>query len=95
MKNVLHRLDGSARQLPEMLPLETAPHILGLNPDQFRAIMQTEKLLSYRIRIGKQFKWFVLPTNLQFMPSEVQCAYTTDYPKHKKIYSCFVDCRQV
>ena len=46
-----------------MLPLETAPHILGLNPDQFRAIMQTEKLLSYRIRIGKQFKWFVLPTN--------------------------------
>ena len=62
-ENVLHRLDGSARQLPEMLPLETAPHILGLNPDQFRAIMQTEKLLSYRIRIGKQFKWFVLPTN--------------------------------
>ncbi|HVM71061.1 MAG TPA: recombinase family protein [Anaerolineales bacterium] len=59
----LCRLDGSASQLPEMLPLETASHILGLNSDQFRATMQTEKLLPYRIRTGKQFKWFVLPIN--------------------------------
>ena len=57
----LPRLDGSATLLPEMLPLETAPQILGLNPEQFRATLQTEKLLPYRIRVGKQFKWFILP----------------------------------
>jgi DNA invertase Pin-like site-specific DNA recombinase len=62
-ENDLRRLDGSISQLPEMLPLETAPYILGLNSDQFRATMQTEKLLPYRIRNGKQFKWFVLPNN--------------------------------
>jgi DNA invertase Pin-like site-specific DNA recombinase len=59
----LPRLDGSSPLLPEMLPLETAPQTLGLNPEQFRATLQTEKLLPYRIRLGKQFKWFVLPIN--------------------------------
>ena len=59
----LCRLDGSATWLPEMLPLETAPYCLGLNPIQFRATMQTEKLLPCRIRSGKQFKWFILPRN--------------------------------
>ena len=59
----LHRLDGSAALLPEMLPLETAPLRLGLDPDQFRATIQTEKLLPYRIRTGKRCQWFVLPTN--------------------------------
>jgi hypothetical protein len=59
----LRRLDGSATLLPEMLPLETAPHSLDLDPDQFRATIQIQKLLPYRIRAGKQFKWFVLPHN--------------------------------
>jgi DNA invertase Pin-like site-specific DNA recombinase len=59
----LFRLSGSATQLPEMLPIETAPEILRLNPDQFRAMLQAEKLLPWRIRAGKQFKWFVLPAN--------------------------------
>ncbi len=59
----LPRLDGSGSQTPEMLPIETAPKTLGLNPDQFRAMLKTEKLLPWRIRAGKQFKWFVLPNN--------------------------------
>jgi DNA invertase Pin-like site-specific DNA recombinase len=59
----LRRLSGSATQTPEMLSLETAPQIFRLDPDQFRAMLKTEKLLSYRIRAGKQFKWFVLPNN--------------------------------
>ncbi len=59
----LARLDGSASFSPDMLPLDTAPQTLGLNPDQFRATMQTEKLLPVRIRIGKQFHWFVLRNN--------------------------------
>jgi hypothetical protein len=46
-----------------MLPLETAPQTLGLDSDQLRATIKTEKLLPYRIRAGKQFKWFVLPNN--------------------------------
>lgn len=62
-ENNLPRLDGSAVLLPEMLPLETAPQILSLDLDQFRAMLKTEKLLPYRIRAGKQFKWFVLPYN--------------------------------
>lgn len=61
--NDLRRLDGSATLNPEMLPFETAPQTLGLDPDQFRAMLKTEKLLSYRIRVGKQFRWFVLPHN--------------------------------
>jgi DNA invertase Pin-like site-specific DNA recombinase len=59
----LPRLDGSGSQTPEMLPLETAPKTLGLNPDQFRAMLKTEKLLPWRIRARKQFKWFILPNN--------------------------------
>jgi hypothetical protein len=59
----LRRLDGSATQQPEMLPLGTAPQTLGLDPEQFRAMLKTEKLLPYRIRAGKQFKWFVRPNN--------------------------------
>jgi DNA invertase Pin-like site-specific DNA recombinase len=56
-------LDGSASLRPEMLPLDTAPQTLGLDPDQFRATIQAEKLLPFRIRCGKHFKWFVLPHN--------------------------------
>lgn len=59
----LRRLDGSATKLPEMLPLETAPRTLGLDSDQFRAMLKTEKLLPWRICAGKQFKWFILPNN--------------------------------
>jgi hypothetical protein len=62
-ENNLPRLNGSATLLPGMLPLESASHILDLNSEQFRATLQTEKLLSFRIRVGKQFKWFVLPNN--------------------------------
>jgi len=59
----LHRLDGSAIQTPEMLPLETAFQTLRLDPDQFCAMLKTELLLPWRIRAGKQFKWFILPNN--------------------------------
>ena len=65
-ENDLRRVDGSTSLLPEMLPLETAPQALGLDSVEFRAMLKTEKLLPYRIRLGKQFKWFVLPNN----PSE-------------------------
>ena len=60
---ILPRLDGSAVLLPDMLPLDTAQQNLGLNPDQFRANLQTQKLLPFRIRHGEQFRWFVLPYN--------------------------------
>jgi DNA invertase Pin-like site-specific DNA recombinase len=59
----LPRLDGSASQRPEMLPFETAPQTLGLDSDQFRVMLKTEKLLPWRICPGKQSKWFVLPQN--------------------------------
>jgi DNA invertase Pin-like site-specific DNA recombinase len=61
--NDFRRLDGSFTQNSEMLPLETAAQTLGLDPDQFRAMLKTEKLLPYRICVGKQFKWFILPNN--------------------------------
>ncbi len=59
----LSRLDGSASLRPDMLPLESAAQTLGLNPDPFRATMQSQKLLPWRIRLGKQFHWFILPLN--------------------------------
>ena len=60
----IQRLDGSAAFSPNLLPLSSAPQRLGLDSEQFRAILQSGKLLPLRIRIGKQFKWFVPSSTL-------------------------------
>lgn len=58
----LHRLDGSAHWQPEMIPFIDAPHILGVLPDQLRAMMETGELSAFRIHQQDAWRWFLLLT---------------------------------
>jgi len=60
----LHRLDGSAHWLPEMLSLLDAPHILGVSSAQLRAMLLAGEFTAFRIRFQDSWRWFLLPSNL-------------------------------
>lgn len=57
----LHRLDGSADWLPEMLPLVDAPQILGVTHDDLRAMIMAGRFSAYRLRYQDTWRWYLLP----------------------------------
>jgi len=59
----LHRLDGSAHWLPEMIPFVAAPRILGVSPAQLRAMLVAGHLTAFRLHQQDAWRWFLLPTN--------------------------------
>lgn len=59
----LHRLDGSASFLPDMIPLEDAHHRLLLDDGQFRDTITNAGLLAYRVRVEERCHWFLLPAS--------------------------------
>jgi DNA invertase Pin-like site-specific DNA recombinase len=60
----LHRLDGSALWLPEMIPLLEAPEKLGVTPEQLRAMMVTGQITAFRLRHQDSWRWFLLPSTI-------------------------------
>ena len=59
----LYRLDGSARWLPEMIPLLEVPQKLGVTLEQLRAMLWAGDLTAFRIQHQDAWRWFFLPTN--------------------------------
>jgi len=57
----LARLNGTASRSPDMIPLPQAPERLQMSQDQLRQQIQAERLLSYRLFINNQWRWFVRP----------------------------------
>lgn len=57
----LHRLDGSAQWQPEMIPFMDAPRILGVSPDQLRAMIISGRFSAFRLHYHAAWRWFLLP----------------------------------
>jgi len=53
------RLDGSASRQPDMVPLRRAANALGMTAEEMQAEIRAGRLLTYRLRVGKQWRWFV------------------------------------
>ena len=56
----LRRLDGSADYQPQMIPIAVALPKLGLQPTELRAALATGHLLSFRLKHGNGWRWFIL-----------------------------------
>ncbi len=59
----VQRYDGSASLLPSMVPLPEVQEALGLDPAQLASAVQAGQVLTYRLREGQQWRWYVLPLN--------------------------------
>jgi len=55
----VRRYDGSASLLPSMVPLTQIQETLGLAPTQLACAIQAGQVLPYRLREGKQWRWYV------------------------------------
>ena len=53
------RYDGSSSLLPSMVPLPHVQESLGLDPTQLASAVQDGQVLTYRLREGKQWRWYV------------------------------------
>jgi DNA invertase Pin-like site-specific DNA recombinase len=56
----LHRLDGSAQWQPNMISLVDAPRILGVSPDQLRAMIISGRFSAFRLHYQDAWRWFLL-----------------------------------
>jgi DNA invertase Pin-like site-specific DNA recombinase len=57
----IRRLNGSCSPAPDMIPLPQAPAGLHLSKQQVRQQIQSERLLTYRLVLNNQWRWFVRP----------------------------------
>lgn len=57
----LQRYDGSASRLPSMVPLSQIQEALGLDKTDLASAVQAGEVLTYRLREGKQWRWYVRP----------------------------------
>ena len=53
------RFDGSASLGPDMLPANEAPAALEMTAEQLHAHIRAGRLLTYRLHVGKRWRWFV------------------------------------
>lgn len=53
------RLDGSAPLTPEMIPLAEAQAALGITGEELGARVRAGQLLTFRVRVGHRWRWFV------------------------------------
>jgi DNA invertase Pin-like site-specific DNA recombinase len=55
------RYDGSAPLAPDFIPLQDAPTVLHLTPEQLAQQVQVGQLLTYRLLIKTGWRWFIQP----------------------------------
>lgn len=55
----VQRLDGSASRQPDLRPLYEAETALGLTAEQMRADIRAGRLSTCRLRVGRQWRWYV------------------------------------
>jgi DNA invertase Pin-like site-specific DNA recombinase len=53
------RLDGSAQLEQDMVPVREAPEKLGLTDEQMQAEVRAGRLVTYRLKIGDRWQWYV------------------------------------
>lgn len=53
------RMNGSASLHPDMVPVQEAPEALGMEPEHMRDEIRAGRLLTYRLRIKNQWRWYV------------------------------------
>ncbi len=53
------RLNGSASLLLDMVPVQEAPEALGMELEHMREEIRAGRLLTYRLRIKNQWRWYV------------------------------------
>jgi DNA invertase Pin-like site-specific DNA recombinase len=57
----VRRYAGSASLAPSMVPLPQVEQTLGLDPAQLARAVQAGQVLTYRLRDGQQWRWYVQP----------------------------------
>jgi len=55
----IRRYDGSVPLDPDMVPLPQVPETLGMSQDQLRDAVHNGQALTYRLREGRQWRWYV------------------------------------
>jgi hypothetical protein len=55
----VQRYDGSASFSPDMVPLAQVQDVLGMDRDQLTSAVQAGQVLTFRLRDGKQWRWYV------------------------------------
>lgn len=53
------RWDGSTQLQEDMIPLPEVPQALGLTSEQMKIEVQVGRLLTYRLRVKKRWRWYV------------------------------------